>query len=701
MGPTGRVGPALKGAGEIWRAARGAFVLLVLLTLPGWVLAGSRAPAGSEESPSHILIALDPGGPPSGESWQLLSQAARLLITLLPDEDRLGLLALGDKPRVLLAAGPLTPAHRKAALGPLRPGAGRPRVSGPAALLAENLQQIAPEKGRRALVVLAAGSRPETGSWLGEPGGQARLLSACREHQIPIYVLELGKGSASGFLVQAAAATGGRWFPADTPAVWPPACLALFQHLKSPQMAPMAEQGVLLDPSVRRAVWFLPRIHPSRPAALKDPGGRELRPGRPGEQVDWQAGTGFDLVTLRGPQAGLWEARQADLTKARCFLDTDLRLEAWVPGGELWADACPRVGATLTQMGKVLTDPVFLANTDFCLELIQPSGARSLLRLSEASPGCGPGMPAGSRFGLLPEPLPPGPWEARVRGENKSLRRERLLPLEVRPPLYAARPDGPERLRLGPAGVSSTGAPLAGWLTVRSQPPGLAGSLVQTGPDGVLRCNFAGLPPGEHQLMAQLRGFDPPGCPLVIRPGPIPVAGTKAATRPPPPSRWGRLQQRLAKALPSPPSLSLSPAKKRRMVRFLGTAGGLGIVALGGWLAFGLWRRRRTRPGLPEEARGSSALLTAEQLQAVLQEKARLEARVQEMAGELRLMQDEKAKIQGEWEGRSRDLQEKSRRIAELEAEAEKAREEARVVQEEYTALYVRSQKEKKALQQA
>ncbi len=703
MGRAGKSKTPGTGTGGKRPAAWWTAILLALLCLPGGVAAAASGPGEPAETPHQILLALDPGAAGREESWRLVYQAARLLIALLPDEERLGLLTLEARPRMLLPPAPLSPAHRQRALRQLRQGAGVAGRSGPGPPLADSLEQARSWEGRGALVILTAKPHRNSGPHSETSPEAGGLHQDWRHWGWPVFALELGPPGDAGFLAQAAAVTGGGHFRADTPALLPPACLALVQQLKAPQMAPVTAEGAILDASVRRAVWFLPRTQASRPATLIDPRGQELRPGRGGSRVDWLAAPGFDLVSVRAPLAGTWRAQHADLARARCLLEAGVRLEVWIPEGELRADLCPRVGAALAQEGKILGDPALLAATGFSLEWAEPGGPAGRVRLHEAPPGCGSGLPAGWRFGLLPQPLPVGAREIRLRAENPGLRRERRLTLQVLPPVYSARPEGPERLRLAPAAEAGGGGRLSGWLGVRFRPGGLAGRLVKTAADGALTLDLSGLPPGELELAGELRGCDAQGLPLVLRPAPLRlvVAGAPVPAGSPPASRWSRLRQRLAKAVPSFPSLSLTPAKKRRVARFLGLGAGLGGVVLAAWLAWHLWRRRRRPAALPEQAADGPGLLAAEQLQAVLQDKARLEARLQEVEGEVRRLQAEKEKLQEESAARSRDLQEKSRRIAALKAEAEKAQEEARAVQEEYTALYVRSQKEKKALQQA
>jgi peptidoglycan hydrolase CwlO-like protein len=132
----------------------------------------------------------------------------------------------------------------------------------------------------------------------------------------------------------------------------------------------------------------------------------------------------------------------------------------------------------------------------------------------------------------------------------------------------------------------------------------------------------------------------------------------------------------------------------------LALAGVLAGVVLFGVVLLSLFRRPPTSADAApagNQPEGSGG----EQLQELRREKAELEARLGEMEGEVRRLLTDQQKLQEELAERSRIIQEKSRLIHELEATIQKASAEARAVQEEYAALYVRSAKEKKALQQA
>ncbi len=677
-----------------------ALALLVQGYLPALAVDQSRLP-GLAEPPLRLLLALDAGDPSRRDSWRLLTQVARLLITVLPDEEWLGLWVAGERPHLSVEVAPLTPAHRHAALRQVHPQSAGPSAAGPAASLKACLPQVAREKGRGVLVVLRAGrhisaaNREDSGAYPG-------LEEACREHHLPMVAVELGQRSRGEVLRRIALATGGRHFQVESTSGLADACLTLLNHLKPPQMAPVTGQGVLLDPSVRRAAFFLPRRHPSRPIVLSDPRGRKLKPDDLGGRGVWLQEPAFDLVVLEKPRAGRWEVQHPDLKQVRCFLETDLRLEAWVSAGSLRADTCPVVVAGLLRGGAVLPRAAWPATGGFFLEWRSPSGTRRRLELQESPRACGGGVPAGFRWLTLPEPLPTGTWEVQVRAEGPEFCRERLLSFQVLDPRYAAQPETPRRLRLVPAPDAPAGEPLSGSLTVSSHQAGLAGRFVRTPGDGILRCETSRLPAGAYQVAARLEGCDIQGYPLKIRPPAIAV--TVPAMDPtqdgPPLSRWARWRQAATQIITAPWVRFPPLLQKGRAVRSLALAGVLAGVVLFGVVLLSLFRRPPTSADAApagNQPEGSGG----EQLQELRREKAELEARLGEMEGEVRRLLTDQQKLQEELAERSRIIQEKSRLIHELEATIQKASAEARAVQEEYAALYVRSAKEKKALQQA
>ncbi|MCL6621049.1 MAG: hypothetical protein K6T55_03010 [Syntrophobacterales bacterium] len=619
-----------------------------------------------------LWLAAGPAAP--GPETRRLAEAARFLITLLGEEDRVGVMALPGLGRVL-SAHRLTAAHRQAVMRHLTPGFNPPSL--PGAPKPPPAGETDPQGGREFLVLLTAGAlAPE----------QADALAAARQLGLTPLWLSLGSEAPAG------PPAGVKSFAAGTPDLWPDACLELYTHLTTPELVPLQKRGFFLDATVTRARWVLPARAPAagRPALIA-PDGRVLPAGRPAPGLTWQAGEGFFLADLKNPAPGWWRVHGATPPPRRCLVESQAPVRVWLPAGPLAAHLRPWVaaGGPASEPSAGGAEPAAIS-----LEWQRPDGTWQQLELSDPPPPAASGLPAGARLGLLPPALAPGSLKLRVTAAGPEAHRCRLLELSVLPARGGLLHAGEGIVRLEPEGVLPGG--WRGWLGLRSPDSGWAGRFLNLPSPGGLLARLSGPGPGTYTVAVELWGGGSPGLPTVLRPAPLtfslPGAGTgpetNAGTSP------AGLRAKLSRLLPS---RALPPPKPpaRRLAQTLAWAGLLGGVAL--LLAVAVMMRRSSNPEAAAADAGAS-LLAGEQLQALLQERARLAARVEELERALAQLTRENERLRQDLEARAQAIQEKARLASQWQEEALKAQEEARLVQEEYTALYARSRRDKEVL---
>lgn len=626
---------------------------------------GAAAPLWQEALPREPLtlwLARDPQSP-EPEARRLL-EAARLLVALVTEEDRVGVMRVSGGLRPILPAKPLTPAHHRAVLENVISAQGPSPLRGAPELRPAGAS--ASQGGREALVFLAMREA-------STPDREAAVAEARRAGLTPLW-LALGGGGRYG-----ASPSGLRVFAAASPAPWLDACLELLNHLKAPEFVPLQERGFFLDPTVVRARWLLPAAPRHRPALIA-PSGQVLPTGRPAPGLRWQSGEGYFLADLKDPAPGWWRVSGAPAERSRCLVDSTAPLRLWLLQGPLAAHLRPWVAA-----GWEVPGPATLS-----LQWPRPDGAWQQLELGEPSSAPPAGLPAWARLGLLPQALSPGTWQVRVTAAGPELKRTRHLELPVLPGRVGLDHAGDGRVHLRFEDEPFGG--WQGWLAIHSPTHGWAGRFVHLSPRSEVVGRLAGPAPGTYILAAELRGLGTPGLPPVVRPAPValslPAVGAAPGIGAPASSG---LRARVTRLLASRPSASVrSPA--RRLAQGLAWAGLLGGVAL--LLALVLMMRRSPETGAEEPSAGAS-LLAGEQLQALLAERARLAAHVEELEQALEHLSRENDSLRQELEARDQAVQEKARLASQWQEEALKAQEEARLVQEEYTALYARSQRDK------
>lgn len=690
-----------------------------LLLLSFWVMfliKTADLPAlASGGPPVQVLLALDTSGSmKTNDPRRLLPKAAALLVNLLEEQDCLGLLKFDETPVPLSELAPLHQAHRRRCLQGLAQLAPRGRYTDIPATLEAGLRLFGPPSSMpRALVLISDGQidlDPEKGD---QESAVTRLhreiLPAYQKAHIAIFSVAFTAESDQRVLADLAAATRGSFLLVEKASDLHRALVWIYEKLKQPQLAPVMDHSFLIDAAVDEAMLIASRKTPDRPVELTDPLGVKITPKDTFPQVRWFATPVFDLVTISRPTPGFWRLGRIAEGEGKVILYTDLTLACPHLPEEVGGDEELMVGAAVCENGRPVTDAQFLGQTTFEAALVSPAGKAYGVKLAEPPEDLEEFWPPGARVGRFPPLETPGTAQLKVRVQGPTFRRERHFSIRVASPWYETKTVG------GPQGHSRTLIfypsrrepllDLRGWLSLRPASGGLGVQRFKLPAHGTFSLALPGLPELKALTVdLQLRGRTPSGRPVFLRPIVSPLAPDMSASGSAPLSirgNAGRVATKLRNFLQGRPG----PGAVFQRVWLLS-----GLLALAGLLAGVAWLALRGRLNLGwlkpltmafTTAGGKSKaqeLMLLARVETLLQEKAALEARLEEREECLRRAAAENAELQQKLERQSQRFQEKSKQIKELEQKLKEAEQEAKAVQEEYMALFARSQEGKQVL---
>jgi hypothetical protein len=668
---------------------RAAWVLLFFFLLLGRGIPAARA---GDNPGVQLVLVLDLSSSPDRAAADRVPQAAGLLIRLLPDQVYLGLAA----PETELAAVQLRTEERREmldALAALKPAAQPRPLSDIVAQSLKLFQPGGPEK--RGLFILS------DGAGAAEPQKETAHLEeitklaaqACKAG-VAIFAASREAGFSSEEMRTLSLATGGRFWDAKTAPDLITAILNFYGRLGQHQEAPITGTDFRLDPWVKQAVVVAQRSAPGKALMLTTPSRSRLTPRTQAKTINWVAGQDYDLITIAGPRPGLWSLAGGRPADSRVFLDTGLTLAATGVPRVAGADEALPVTAALSGPEEALAGARGLAGADFLAELHMNQGDPVTMKLQTQEPGDSSASPPGVRVGRLPPLHQEGDATLRVSALGKTFQRSIELPITITPPWYrvalptAAAPDVPP-ISFQPD-VKRHLQPLEATLTLQSAQGSLAGVLINPAPGSEI---IMAKPSGcQDDCLAdlQLTATAPGGRPLVIASGPRRLTIVPAA----PETAGKNLTQEKAQESPSPPKTRKS---KRRWVWL--ALSGLGVVFfLGAGVLFWLEGREERDPEGDDDAgetSGKGALRQQAQVNALLKEKAELQAALEEKKRQTEQLEKEKAALQEELERTRSRSQGSSKTLEDLEKRLEEAEKEAKGFQQEYMALYARSQEEK------
>jgi hypothetical protein len=674
---------------------KAAWVLLLFFLLTGGGIAAARA--GDDPGVQLVLVLDLPPVAGHGHAADRVSQAAGLLIRLLPDQAYLGLAAPGAE----LPAAQLGTAERREildTLGAMKPPAQTKPFADMVAQSLTFFQPRGPEKRGLFIISDSAGSEePEKkNAHLEEI---AKLAAQARKAGVVIFAVSRPAGFSSEELQTLTLATGGRFWDAKTASDLITTILDFYDRLGQRQQAPLTGPDFKLDPWAKQAVVVAVRSVPGKAVMLTAPGGVHLTPrSRRGRTISWVAGQDYDLITLATPRPGVWSLTGAQPADSRVFLDTDLALTAMGVPRVVGADETLPVTAALAGNDKALAGAQDLAGTEFLAELQMNHGAPVTIKLQGPEPGNNAAPFPDARVGRFPPLHQEGDATLRISALGKTLQRSVELPITITRPWYrvalptAAGPDAPP-ISFQPD-VNRHLQQVEGAVTLQSAQGSLAGVLINPAPGAEI---IMSQPSGcQDTCLAnlQLTATAPGGRSLIIASGPRALSVPPAAPEPAAAPADKKISHEKAQA----PHTAAGIKKSKRRWLWLALSGIGVLFFLGAGLLFWLEGREgqdSEEDGDPEVTSGDGDPRKQAQVDALLKEKAQLQAALEEKKSEAEQLKKEKADLQEELERTRARSEGSSKNLEELERRLEEAEQEAKGFQQEYMALYARSQEEK------
>lgn len=685
------------------RLSRKIFLLLFL-----GFLAGAWSPGGVEAREVQLLMALDISGSMKvTDPQRLLPRAAHIMVELLDEKDRLGILTFEDVTLNPLPLGTLNPAQRRKgfqALARLQP---RGLWTNIHQVTAEALKAFGPPgQAKRALLLISDGQmdiNPRKGnSKAFVDRVHQEIIPAFKKAGIPIYAVAFTPASDQVLLKALAEETGGRFLLIPAARDLHQAFVKFYEDLKGPQLAPLVGNHFVIDPLVQEAILVVTRSQQNRAVALETPKGQKLGPASKG--IRWFTAPTFDMVTLPKPEPGKWTVSGHKDGEGKIILMTDLKLACPHVPEEAGADEALMAGALLTNKDQPVTAPEVQNQTVFTAELQAEKGKPVQVQMGTPPVEQKELWPSEARVAKLPVFTAPGVWNLQVRALGKTFQRERNFTIKVTTPWYKAQTvsgEGPTQVAfLRTPGRES--AKLAGWFNISAPTGGVWGKFVEPQPGGGFRFAFPPDLSGSYLVNAQLTGVTASGRPLVLEPPPLKVNVTPVAAA-------SEIGPKSATAASSPGVATTVSRSRKWLWIALGVAV---VVALLGTAAYFFWPQSHRflrlgfgSPGvdvdyeeMPLEKRN---LLLLAQVESLQKERGKLKADVAELTQALEKMTDAKEDLEARLGEPSRQYQEKSKMIRELEQRLEEAEKEAKSVQQEYMALYARSTQEKQELKKS
>ena len=425
---------------------------LLGLLLLGLLWSPLARPAGAGEAGVDAVLVIDSSGSmKETDPRRLRVAAAKMFISLLGPEDRVGLISFSDDGYPVIHLTPATPANQSLLFKGVDKVSARGVYTNLHAALAKGRKMLLEEGDpkRRRLLVLMSDGKMDVGDWNRDRelmrGIREDLIPQLRNDGIEAYTIAFTEASDMRLMREIADGTGAMSRMASNDRALHQVFSTLFESAKEPDMLPIEGGEFLVDDSVEEVTIVASKGSPLTEIYLVMPDGRRITAEVAGHRVRWFKSEAFDMITLLGPPAGRWRL-VSDTDGARAYVVTNLGLEARLAEG---ADPAPGrpvdVLAWLQQSGSPLARPELLAATRFTLTVDAGEGAQPQVIDMAAVPEAGEGVQTGRV--VLDKP---GSYRLRVGARSKTFQREKSLFIEIPAP-EADAPETPAPVEQPPA----------------------------------------------------------------------------------------------------------------------------------------------------------------------------------------------------------------------------------------------------------
>ena len=230
---------------------------------------------------------------------------------------------------------------------------------------------------QRILLLLTDGKVDVSSDTAKNEVSRARVLSkslaALKQAQAQVHAIALSHGTDEVLLKQLALETGGSFAVAQSAAELQKVFFRMFERASKSDTVALNGREFQIDSSIREMTLLLFRTDNSEPTLLIPPDSPALSALKP-RGSRWRSDQGYDLITVKNPEAGTWRIDAEMDPDNRLMVVTDLKLRV----GGMPAYATPRealeVTAELFNRDQKISRNSFLRFVDFEISHIDVEG---------------------------------------------------------------------------------------------------------------------------------------------------------------------------------------------------------------------------------------------------------------------------------------------------------------------------------------
>jgi len=402
-----------------------------------------------------VLVMDSSGSMAKNDPKKLRVPAARMFISLLGGDDRIGLISFSDNGYpVLHLTTPATDTNARI-LASADKVSSKGVYTNLYAALSKGIEMLGKEgkQGQEKMLVLMSDGKMDLGN-SDEDGAltqklQGELLQAARDKGIKVYTIAFTEASDIELLKQMAKETDALFKLARSDQDLHDVFSAIFESAKDPDMLPIEGGEFMVDGSIEEVTIVASKEREDVRIYLQSPDGRKLGAENADDKLKWFLSHHFDMITLSKPEPGSWKLLFTG-GRNRAYIVTNMALNHNSQRHSLMAGEDMVLESWLEQDGKLLDREAVLTNARFLMEVQDPDGATARFDLFDRGE-YGDKKPADGVYSNTLSYENAGSYQISIIVEGETFQRQKTVHFEVAPvPAGLAKPQPEEQAQAEP-----------------------------------------------------------------------------------------------------------------------------------------------------------------------------------------------------------------------------------------------------------
>ena len=329
-----------------------------------------------------VLLMDSSGSMHKNDPKKLRVPAAKLFMSLLGKEDRVGLVSFSDAGYPVLHLTHLDGDMQDKALAATDRVSSKGIYTNLYAALLKGREMLEKEgdPDREKIMILMSDGRMDVGDDFEDhklsKQVAGEVIDQLKADKIKVYTIAFTEASDMELLGKVADDTGALSRLARTDRDLHEVFSTIFESAKAPDMLPMEGGEFVVDSSIEEVTIVASKERSDVRIYLESPSGKQVSSDDAGDSLKWFVSDYFDMITVRNPEQGRWKLLFS-AGNNRAYIVTNLSMGTNLKGGEVDTGTQTDIESWLEKDGKLLNTEAMLTNTRFFIEITEPDGAVS------------------------------------------------------------------------------------------------------------------------------------------------------------------------------------------------------------------------------------------------------------------------------------------------------------------------------------